>query len=251
MTYSNPTPTFPPVSQADEDGLLMFDGELSVPWLLAAYRQGIYPWPIVEQGHQILSWWSPDPRSILELDDFHVSQRLQRRVGSGRYKATFDQAFEDVIRACAAPRRDDTGTWITRAIVDAYVDLHFAGHAHSVEVWRDDQLVGGLYGVALGGFFAGESMFHRERDGSKLALYYLVQRLRHRGFVLFDVQQPTAHMISMGATEIPRRRFMSRLARAIDLPVTFNDVETDKEVCQIPPLRNTLDGTDSGRTPAL
>jgi leucyl/phenylalanyl-tRNA--protein transferase len=212
---------FPPVSSATEDGLLMLGGRLTPERVLEAYRRGIFPWPIVESGYELLAWFSPDPRAIIELDQLHVSRRLARRVRSGRFHTTCDQAFDRVIAGCAAPRAADGGTWITPDMARVYGKLHTLGHAHSIEVWQEDLLVGGLYGISLGGFFAGESMFHRERDASKVALVTLVAHLRARGFRLFDVQQATAHAVRMGAIEIRRSRFVTRLREALELPVTF------------------------------
>jgi leucyl/phenylalanyl-tRNA--protein transferase len=214
-------PHFPPVEAADADGLLGVGGQLTVQWLQAAYERGIFPWPICVGGGHILAWFSPDPRAVLELTRLHVSRRLRRRLRSPVYRVTFDTAFEQVIAACAEPRSDDDGTWITPGLRRAYVQLHKAGFAHSVEVWRGEQLVGGLYGVALGGAFSAESMFHRETDTSKMALVRLVEHLRERGFVLLDIQQMSPHLAQLGATEIPRRDFLLRLAAARHLSVSF------------------------------
>jgi leucyl/phenylalanyl-tRNA--protein transferase len=170
-----------------------------------------------------LAWFSPDPRAILELNAFHVSRRLQRRLRSGEFQVTFNRDFAGVIAACAAPRDAHGGTWITPSLASAYQTLHAQGHAHSVEVWQDQQLVGGVYGVALGGFFAGESMFHRRRDASKVALATLIEHLRQRGFLLLDVQQPTSHLVSLGAVTIPRSVFLRRLKQALAVPVSFAD----------------------------
>jgi leucyl/phenylalanyl-tRNA--protein transferase len=199
----------------------MLGGRLTPERVLEAYRRGIFPWPIVESGYELLAWFSPDPRAVIELDQLHVSRRLARRLRSGRFRVTCDQAFEAVVAGCAAPRARDTGTWITPDMVRVYGELHRRGHAHSVEVWHEVNLVGGLYGVSLGGFFAGESMFHRERDASKVALVALVAHLQARGFCLFDVQQATAHAVRMGACEIRRAQFLWRLGEATSLPVTF------------------------------
>jgi leucyl/phenylalanyl-tRNA--protein transferase len=214
-------PYFPPVHKARPDGLLMVGGRLTPPWLLAAYSRGIFPWPVVDDDREILAWFSPDPRAILKLDTLHVSRRLQRRMRSGEFQVSFNRNFAGVISACAAPRDAHGGTWITSTLAAAYQKLHELGHVHSVEVWHDSQLVGGVYGVALGGFFAGESMFHLRRDASKVALVSLVERLRQRGFSLFDVQQPTAHLVSLGAITIPRAAFLRRLKQALAQPVSF------------------------------
>jgi leucyl/phenylalanyl-tRNA--protein transferase len=214
---------FPPVWTADEDGLLMIGGELSVAWLRAAYHRGIFPWPIDFGQMMILAWFSPDPRAILDFDQLHVSRRLARRMRGDRFRVTFNTDFASVMAGCAEPRSDDPdgGTWITPEMLQAYREFHAAGGAHSVEVWRDEQLVGGLYGVAVGGAFSAESMFHRETDASKIALVALVERLRERGFTLLDIQQATPHMTRMGATEIARHDFLRRLRKARNLPVTF------------------------------
>jgi leucyl/phenylalanyl-tRNA--protein transferase len=214
-------PGFPPVETADAEGLLCIGGQLTVPWLQAAYERGIFPWPINVGKSDILAWFSPDPRAVLELTRLHVSRRLRRRLRSSAYRVTFDADFEQVIAACAEPRSDDEETWITPGLRRAYVQLHEAGFAHSVEVWRGEQLVGGLYGVALGGAFSAESMFHRETDTSKIALVRLVEHLRERGFVLLDIQQLSPHLAQMGATEIPRREFLLRLTAARHLSVSF------------------------------
>jgi leucyl/phenylalanyl-tRNA---protein transferase len=215
---------FPPPPSAPEDGLLMLGGRLTPERVLEAYRHGIFPWPIVESGYELLAWFSPDPRAIIELDQLHVSRRLARRLRSGRFHVTSDQVFDAVVAGCAAPRATDGGTWITPDMARVYGQLHKQGHAHSIEVWHEDVLVGGLYGLSLGAFFAGESMFYRERDASKVALFTLVAHLRARGFRLFDVQQATAHAVRMGATEIRRPRFIARLREALPLPVTFGQV---------------------------
>lgn len=217
------SPQFPPIWKADDDGLLMVGGHLTSDWLLFAYRQGIFPWPIVEGNTEILAWFSPDPRAVLELDAFHVSRRLGRRLRSGEFQVTFDRDFAAVIAGCAEPREGEPITWITPSLAAAYRRLHEMGHAHSVEVWQRGQLAGGVYGVAVGGLFSGESMFHRKRDASKVGLASLVEHLRQRGFTLFDVQQSSRHLRSLGATEIPRREFLSRLRKSVDLPVSFAD----------------------------
>jgi leucyl/phenylalanyl-tRNA---protein transferase len=221
MPTHDENPWFPPIRKARADGLLLVGGGLSPAWLLAAYQRGIFPWPMVDGDLEVLAWFSPDPRAILELDSLHVSHRLARRLRSGEFQVTVDQAFAAVVEACSEPRAEGGGTWITASLAAAYCRLHELGHAHSIEVWHEAQLVGGVYGVAGGGFFAGESMFHRRRDASKVALVHLVQRLQQRGFVLFDVQQPSGHLQSLGARVIRRSEFLHRLQRAWALPVTF------------------------------
>lgn len=207
----------------------MIGGELAPNWVVSAYRQGIFPWPIVDRDHEILAWFSPDPRAVLELDQLHVSRRLARRIRRGRFQVTSDRDFAGVITGCAAPREPFGATWITAEMIRVYRELHECGCAHSVEVWRKGALVGGIYGVSLGAFFAGESMFYRERDASKIALVFLVGHLKARGFQLFDVQQATSHVARLGASEIPRARFLRRLHGAIKAPVDFGqDLDTSR-----------------------
>jgi leucyl/phenylalanyl-tRNA---protein transferase len=183
--------------------------------LLCAYRGGIFPMPVEAAGEELLVWWSPDPRGIIPLDGLRVGRSLRR--SCARFEVRVDTAFEAVIDACADPAR--TGRWITPAIRDAYVRLHHLGWAHSVEAWDGDGLAGGLYGVAIGGLFAGESMFFRRTDASKVALVGLVDRLREGGASLLDVQWVTPHLAFLGAVEIPRRRYLERLAEAIERPL--------------------------------
>lgn len=213
---------FPPVELAEPAGVVLFGGRLTPEWLLDAYGHGIFPWPIFD-GADVMVWWSPDPRAIFELDRFHVSRRLARTVRSGRFQVTCNQDFAGVIRACATVDDRRGNTWITPAMIAAYERLHTLGHAHSIEVWHEGQLAGGTYGVALAGMFAGESMFHRVRDASKVALVYLVEHLRARGYTLFDIQQLSPHTASLGACEIPRDEYMARLAAALDSPATFGE----------------------------
>jgi leucyl/phenylalanyl-tRNA--protein transferase len=201
---------------ADDSGLVAMGGDLRPERLLRAYRAGIFPW--YDEGGPIF-WWSPDPRAIFELDGLHVSKRLRRTLHSGRFTLTVNRDFAGVIRGCAD--RPGEGTWITPAMIEAYEKLHELGHAHSVEAWSNGFLAGGIYGVAIGGLFAGESMFTRRRDGSKVALVFLVERLRHRGYQLFDIQFLTDHTIRLGAMAIPRTEYLTRLKRALAVPVTF------------------------------
>jgi leucyl/phenylalanyl-tRNA---protein transferase len=188
--------------------------------LVSAYANGWFPMAV--EGGEI-RWFSPDPRGIIPLDTFRISNRLARTWRSGRFEIAIDRAFAEVMTACATIVRDpaDPGTWITQDIVDSYVALHRLGLAHSVEAWRGGQLAGGLYGVALGGVFFGESMFHRETDASKIALIALVERLNQRGFRLLDTQWSTPHLEQFGAIEIPRREYLRRLARALRATCTF------------------------------
>lgn len=184
--------------------------------LLDAYRHGIFPWPVEDDE---VYWWSPDPRAVIELDGLHVSRSLRRTIRRSGWRTTVDVAFDAVMTSCAHAR--ETGTWITAAYMDGYRRLHALGAAHSVEVWNGAELVGGLYGVTVGAVFTGESMFHRRSDASKVALVALRDHLAERGFALIDAQLPTAHLLSMGAVAIPRRRFLDRLAVLADAPVTF------------------------------
>lgn len=207
---------FPPPDHADPSGLLAVGGDLSPERLLLAYRLGIFPW--YEEGQPVL-WWSPDPRLILEPHDLHISRRLRQTLEKGAFQVTFDQAFSAVIEACAiVPRRGQGGTWITPDMKAAYIRLHRLGYAHSVESWYDGQLAGGVYGVSLGRCFFGESMFFYRRDASKVALATLVERLRAWEFHMIDAQVTTRHLMSLGAKEIPRRLFLSRLKVALSFP---------------------------------
>jgi leucyl/phenylalanyl-tRNA--protein transferase len=201
---------------ARQSGLVAIGGDLAPDRLLEAYRGGIFPW--YDEGMPVW-WWSPDPRAIFELDRFHVPRRLRRTYRSGKFTFTINQEFERVLRGCAD--RPDEGTWITSDMIAAYGKLHELGHAHSVEAWQDGNLAGGVYGVALGSFFAGESMFHRRRDASNVALVHLVQRLRQRGFQLFDTQFLTEHTARLGAIEIPRAEYLRRLGEALKQDVGF------------------------------
>jgi leucyl/phenylalanyl-tRNA--protein transferase len=208
---------FPDPRSAPQDGPLAWGGDLSPETLLDAYRNGIFPWPTSERA---LYWWSPDPRALLPLGGVHVSRSLRRTLRSDRFHCTADTCFAEVVAACAAGRRG--GTWITPAMAEAYIRLHDLEHAHSVEVWdAEGRLAGGIYGVAVGGAFSGESMFHRATDASKVALVELARRLEACGFRLFDVQLPTAHLESMGAVAVPRAHFLRLLRAAVDLPVRF------------------------------
>jgi len=219
MTQLTRPKFFPPADEADEHGLLGIGGQLTPDWLLDAYRHGIFPWPMV--GWEAMAWWSLDPRAVIEFDQFHVSRRLVRTCRSGRFAVTCDTDFAGVIDGCATADDRTAGTWITPPMRAAYVRLHQLGHAHSVEAWRDGRLVGGTYGVAIGGLFAAESMFHYQTDASKVALVALVQHLRARGYTLLDIQQLTPHTARFGASEIPRQEYLQRLAAAVDLRVTF------------------------------
>lgn len=210
---------FPPAWTAGRDGLVAVGGDLSIERLLLAYRSGIFPWPIFEDD--LMTWFSPDPRTIIELDHFHPSHSLLKLIRRNIFEVTINESFEEVIEGCAAPAEGRATTWITPQLKHAYVDLHRAGHAHSVETRREGRVVGGLYGVAVGGLFAGESMFSRESNASKVALFHLVERLKARGFALLDTQTSTAHLKKMGATEIPRSAYLKRLKVALEVDCTF------------------------------
>lgn len=216
-----PSRYFPPANRASPEGLVAVGGRLSTDRLLDAYRHGIFPWP--NTSYEPMLWWSPDPRAILPLDGVYASQRLRRRLRSGEFSMRCDTAFEQVIAACGTGPGRQGGTWLTPAMVAAYTELHRLGHAHSVETWKDGELVGGVYGLAIGGLFAAESMFYRARDASKAALVRLVEHLSARGYRLLDVQQWAAHTGSMGVVEISRREYLERLAAVVDLPVTFGE----------------------------
>ena len=197
---------FPDPETAGTDGLVAVGGDLQPDTLLVAYGQGIFPWYL--QGQPIL-WWSPDPRMVLFADEFHFSRRLARRLKQPRYRFSWDEAFHEVIRACAEPRDDEGGTWILPEMMVAYECLHELGHAHSMEVWEGNELIGGLYGVLLNHIFFAESMFSRRTDGSKMALARLVERARGEKWRLIDCQFYTAHLASLGAREIPRADFLA------------------------------------------
>ncbi len=216
--------SFPPVAEAlaAPNGLLAAGADLSVPRLLAAYRQGIFPW--FNPGEPIL-WWSPDPRMVLFPGEFKCARSLRKRLARAEHEVRVDTAFAQVMQACAAPRTGQRGTWISPRMVLAYSALHGAGYAHSFETWMPGEagpeLVGGLYGVALGRAFFGESMFSRRSDASKIALAHLVAELMQRGFELIDCQMSTPHLASLGAREISRQEFAARLARltGLEMPV--------------------------------
>lgn len=205
---------FPPIECAldDPSGLLAAGGDLSPRRLLSAYSLGIFPW--FSDGQPIL-WWSPDPRMVLFVDEFKMSRSLRRSAAKRRFDVRVDTAFGAVIEACAAPRAERRGTWITAEMVDAYVRLHRLGYAHSVESWVGDTLAGGLYGVSIGKMFFGESMFARETDASKIALVHLVDMLKRNDMPLIDCQQDTAHMARLGARTISRREFADAAARLV------------------------------------
>jgi leucyl/phenylalanyl-tRNA--protein transferase len=225
MEYGDPVPlprfpqhlAFPDPQQADAEGLVAYGGDLSPQRLLAAYAQGIFPWPYNARWPML--WFSPDPRMVLLPASLHVSRSLQKTLNKGSFEVRLDTAFAQVIRHCAtAPRPGQKGTWITRGMVRAYGVLHDLGFAHSAEAWVDGELVGGLYGVSLGAAFFGESMFAHRPDASKVAFVLLVQQLQAWGFHLVDCQVYTEHLARFGAVQWPRQRFLRQLAEALQVP---------------------------------
>jgi leucyl/phenylalanyl-tRNA--protein transferase len=211
---------FPDPQSADDEGLLAVGGDLCVPRLLAAYDRGIFPW--YDQGLPPL-WWSPDPRAVMDPAHLHISRSLARVLRQGRFEVTFDRAFGRVMQECGRERAG--GTWILPEMLRAYLELHRQGHAHSFEVWRDGQLVGGLYGVHRRGLFAAESMFHRVADASKIALVTSIVSLFAAGVTLYDVQFVTPHLASLGAHELIRSEYLARLARARERDVDLSKLE--------------------------
>ena len=201
----------------DDAGLVACGGTLEPDTLIAAYRSGIFPW----SSDPVISWWSPDPRAIFDLDSWRPHRSAARSVRRAGWRFTVDRDFAGVMRACAQPSPDRPSTWITADFEKSYGELHRRGLAHSVEVWDGDTLVGGLYGVTLGGFFGGESMFHRATDASKAAVGFLIERLRAGGFSLCDAQVPTPHLAHLGAVNISRRDYLARLRRALATPARF------------------------------
>lgn len=205
---------FPDPGQAEDDGLVAVGGELSSEFILAAYSQGIFPW--FKEGEPLL-WWSPNPRMVLFPKYFKLSRSLQQTIKSEKYHLKIDENFREVIEACSTiKRKGQSGTWITEDMVTAYTELHHEGFAHCVETYRDDQLIGGLYGLSLGKVFFGESMFHSEKDASKFALYHLNQLMLKWDYHFIDVQQSTPHLRSLGAIDVPRDEFLSMLRGALN-----------------------------------
>jgi leucyl/phenylalanyl-tRNA--protein transferase len=221
----DPPETFPDPEQAldDPNGLLALGGDLSPPRLLAAYRRGIFPW--YEDGQPIM-WWSPDPRAVLLPGELHVSRSLRRTLRSGRFTVSTNRDFAAVINACAQLRAVQ-GTWITADMCDAYIRLHELGHAHSIETWHGDRLVGGIYGIAIGRVFFGESMFSTETDASKVALTALMQQLARRGFGLLDCQLETPHLNSLGSRLMARRDFVRAVSDLGGIPDQAGAWQTD------------------------
>ncbi len=206
--------SFPPIESADEDGLLAVGGDLAVESLLNAYRGGIFPWPVDEHA---LLWFAPPVRAVIIFDELHVSRRLVRSLRANPFELTIDKSFSEVVSRCAEVknRGDQNGTWITPAMLDAYCEMHRQGHCHSVESWRGGELVGGIYGVKLGRYFAAESSFYREPDASKAAMCHLVSWLGSQGLLWLDCQVITPFSASFGAREVPRAVFMNMLRKAL------------------------------------
>ena len=225
-----PSDPFPPVERAlhEPNGLLAAGGGLSVARLVDAYQRGIFPW--FSEGDPVL-WWSPDPRMVLRTDRVHVSRSLRRRLRRGDYEVSFNRAFGDVLQACAAPRRAESGTWLVTSMRRAYERLHRAGVAHSVEVWMNGDLAGGLYGVALGRMFFGESMFTRQTDASKVAIVTLAAQLVRWGVPIVDCQMRTGHLASLGAVDVPRRDFVRTVGHLVSQrPITPWQLDDDLRV---------------------
>jgi len=226
IPFLGPADPFPPVEQAldNPDGLLAAGGSLSTRRLLDAYRHGIFPW--FSDGDPIL-WWSPDPRTVLHPSRVHVSHSLRKRLRKEAFMITVDRAFAGVLDGCAAPRADDAGTWLSQAMRRAYVGLHAAGFAHSIEVWMDGELAGGIYGVAIGRMFFGESMFTRRTDASKIAMVRLAAQLDRWSCPLIDCQLETEHLLSLGAEPMPRRRFVAEVAQLVTEPAPVWVIDAD------------------------
>ena len=210
---------FPEVSLAlqDPDGLLAIGGDLSEKRILAAYRQGIFPW---YSDDQPVLWWSPNPRMVLYPDNLHISKSLRKKLRKGNYSITFDNAFDQVVDECSAPRNYTDDTWITDEMKQAYIRLHQSGYAHSVECWHDQELIGGLYGIAIGKVFFGESMFAKKTDASKIAFIYLTRQLQNWGYRLIDCQVYSKHLASLGAVNIPRDDFIKQIQQLCNLTVS-------------------------------
>ncbi len=231
LTWLAPGQDFPPLALAlsDPAGLLAAGGDLSPARLIAAYRQGIFPW--YNAGDPIL-WWSPDPRMVLLPDELRVPRSLAKLMRRQPYEIRVDSAFRAVMTACAQPRAGQAGTWINADIIDAYTQLHALGVAHSVEAWQDGVLVGGLYGIALGRAFYGESMFARAPDASKIAFVHLVRQLQRWQFGMIDCQMNTAHLARFGAREIPRADFIARLESLVNLAAVPTPWRLDHDLAE-------------------
>lgn len=230
LSPGDPPDSFPPTSAAlhEPDGLLAAGGDLSADRLLFAYRNGIFPW--YNEGQPLL-WWSPDPRCVFMPGDYRLSRRLRRQLKRSSAEIRINTAFSDVIRACAGPRRSEQGTWITVEMTKAYEDLYTKGWAHSIEVWQSDTLVGGLYGLAIGKAFFGESMFSVTSNASKLALFYLAARLTAGDINLLDCQVVSAHLLSLGARIVPRNEFLQHLAIACNPIEAFRNWPESPKPC--------------------
>jgi leucyl/phenylalanyl-tRNA--protein transferase len=217
IPFLAPGAPFPPAERAlsEPNGLVAAGGDLTAATLVKAYARGLFPW--FGEGDPIL-WWSPDPRMVLPSDGFHVSRSLARRLRHVGLRVSMDEAFAAVVEACAAPRRGATGTWLVPEMQAAYIDLHRANLAHSVEVWMEGELAGGIYGVGLGRMFFGESMFSRQTDGSKIALAYLTAQMRRWSMPILDCQTVSTHLVTLGARPVPRREFLPMVARLCRKP---------------------------------
>lgn len=226
IPFLGPADPFPPVEQAldNPEGLLAAGGSLTTKRLVEAYRSGIFPW--FNDGDPIL-WWSPDPRTILRPAHVHVSHSLRKRLKKQEYCVTLDRVFARVLDGCAAPRPGDNGTWLSPAMRRAYLSLHNAGLAHSVEVWMNGELAGGVYGVAIGRAFFGESMFARRTDASKIGIVVLAAQLDRWAFPWIDCQLETAHLLSLGAEHLPRRQFVAEVARLVKEPAPSWQLDED------------------------
>ena len=226
IPFLGPADPFPPVDQAldDPDGLLAAGGSLSARRLVDAYRRGIFPW--FNEGDPIL-WWSPDPRTVLQPSKVHVSHSLRKRLRKDAFLVTIDRAFARVLDGCAAPRAGEAGTWLSAPMRRAYTALQVAGVAHSIEVWMDGELAGGIYGVAIGKMFFGESMFTRRTDASKIAMVRLAAQLERWEFPLIDCQLETSHLVSLGAEHMPRRQFVAEVARLVKEPAAAWVMDAD------------------------
>ena len=214
---------FPAPSSADAEGIISVGGDLSVDRLIDAYCHGIFPWPVMvaDMDEELLVWWSPDPRAIVDWNAYRIPRRLQRKMRNSKWTVTSDRHFAEVMRGCSRENQRTDNTWINAEIIGAYQSLHAAGYAHSIEVMAGSELIGGIYGVAIGGMFAAESMFYRKPDASKIALAVLLGHLKSQGFSLFDIQQMTPHMQASGAVDITREKFLTKLRYAISQTVHF------------------------------
>lgn len=216
MRWLDHTFTFPKTNTATEEGIVALGGDLHPERLLNAYKNGIFPWFDEES---VIMWWSPDPRCVLDVDQLKVSKSMRQIMRKGEFKVTVDLHFSKVMAACQnVARPDQEGTWITNGMIDAYTELHEQGYAHSVEVWNEDKLVGGLYGLSLGNMFFGESMFSTQSNASKVAFITLVQKLKLKGFKYIDCQVENSHLTSLGAIEVSREFFETELQKSLEKP---------------------------------